>query len=388
MTSTTGPTRATHGAPRAPGDAFHATAAVLRTADGPFRLEDVILDAPGHGEVVVRIAGVGLCHTDLMPRSLVKPPVIPGHEASGVVEAVGEGVEGLREGDHVVLSFDSCGECVNCLSAQPAYCDSFWPRNMSGKRTDRTTNARDADGNPIKGRWFGQSSFATRSVVAARNTIKVDPSLQLELLGPLACGVLTGAGSVFNSLALAPGSSIVVFGTGTVGLSAIMAARAAGAATVVAVDLNPERLRLAEELGATHALEATTEELTKQLRALTDGGFEYSLDTTGVPSVISTAVDVLRLRGVCGLLGVQRKNVEIRPDQLALGRTVKGILEGDAVPRLLIPKLIALWQQGRFPFDKLITTYPLDKINEAEAAMCSGAVVKPVLLPGSSEELR
>lgn len=360
---------------------------MLRAPDGPFQLEEVVLDGPGHGEVVVRIVGVGLCHTDLLPRTpVVKPPVIAGHEASGVVEVVGEGVDGLRVGDHVVLSFDSCGECVNCLAAQPAYCESFWPRNLSGKRADRTTNARDSDGNPVKGRWFGQSSFATHSVVAARNTIKVDPALPLELLGPLACGVLTGAGSVFNSLAVEPGSAIAVFGAGTVGLCAVMAARVAGAATIVAVDVNPRRLRLAEELGATHVFDGTA--TAADFRALTDGGFEYTLDTTGVPSVISTAIDVLRLRGVCGLLGVQRKDLAIRPDQLALGRTVKGILEGDAVPRLLIPKLTALWRQGRFPFDRLVTTFPLEKINEAEAAMCGGTVVKPVLLPGPSEELR
>ncbi|MEU8413492.1 NAD(P)-dependent alcohol dehydrogenase [Amycolatopsis japonica] len=365
-----------------------ATAAVLRAPDGPFSLENVVLDAPGRGEVLVRIAGVGLCHTDLLPRTpVVKPPVIAGHEAAGVVEAVGDGVDSPRVGDHVVLSFDSCGDCANCLAAQPAYCESFWPRNMSGKRADRSTGARDAEGNAVKGRWFGQSSFATHAVVAARNTIKVDPALPLELLGPLACGVLTGAGSVFNSLDLGPGTGMAVFGAGTVGLSAVMAARVAGATTIVAVDLNPERLRLAEELGATHVVDATTPDLTQHLRKLTGGGLEYTLDTTGVPEVITTAIDVLRLRGVCGLLGVQRGALAIRPDQFALGRTVKGILEGDAVPKLLIPRLIALWRQGRFPFDKLITTFPLDEINDAEAAMHAGSVVKPVLLPIPTKEL-
>ncbi|NMN95875.1 NAD(P)-dependent alcohol dehydrogenase [Antrihabitans stalactiti] len=363
-----------------------ARAAVLRTADGPFELEDVLLDAPGHGQIVVRIAGVGVCHSDFLPRTpMAKPPIITGHEGAGVVEVVGDGSEGLQVGDHVVLSFDSCGTCRNCLDAQPAYCETFWPRNMSGYRPGRPTNVRDGAGEPIKGNWFGQSSFANLSVVAARNAIKVDPTLPLELLGPLSCGVLTGAGSVFNSLGVESGSSIAVFGAGTVGLSAIMAAQVAGATTIVAVDRNPDRLQLAEKLGATHSFEASTDNLAVAMKALVHGGLDYSLDTTGVPSVISTAIDILRLRGVCGCVGVQLKPLELRPDQLAFGRTIKGILEGDSVPKLLIPKLIALWQQGRFPFDELIQTFPLDQVNDAEQAMKSGAVVKPVLIPSQKD---
>ncbi len=360
-------------------------AAVLRTADGPFELDDVLLDPPGHGEIVVRVAGVGFCHTDMLPRTpVVRPPIVAGHEASGVVEAVGAGVAGLLEGDHVVLTFDSCGDCVNCLAAQPAYCDEFWPRNMSGFRADRPTTVRDSAGEPVQGRWFGQSSFATKTVVAARNAIKVDPDLPLDKLGPLSCGVLTGAGAVFHSLAVRPGSSIAVFGTGTVGLCAVMAATVAGAATIVAVDVHPDRLRLAAELGATHTIDGRDGDLAGRLRAAVPGGLDCTLDTTGRPEVISSAVDALRMRGVCGLVGTPHGKLALRAEQFALGRTVKGILEGDAVPKSLIPKLIALWRQGRFPFDRLITTFGLEKINEAEQAMKSGTVVKPVLLP--SEE--
>lgn len=357
-------------------------AAVLRAADGPFQVEDVEIDAPGPGQVLVRIAGVGICHSDFLPRTpMAKPPIVTGHEGSGVVAALGAGVTDLAIGDHVVLSFDSCGDCRNCLDAQPAYCTSFWPRNMSGFRPGRPTNVRDAQGQPVKGNWFGQSSFAEYSVVAARNAVKVDPSLPLELLGPLSCGVLTGAGSVFTSLDVQAGSSLAVFGTGTVGLSAVMAARVAGAAVIVAVDVNPDRLRLAEKLGATHTFVADTEDLVEVVKALVPGGLDYSLDTTGVPAVVSNAIDVLRLRGVCGCVGVQLKPLLVRPDQLAFGRTIKGILEGDSVPKLLIPRLLELWRQGRFPFDQLIRTFPLEQINEAERAMKSGAVVKPVLVP-------
>lgn len=360
----------------------HATAAVLRSAKGRFELEDVELDSPRNGEVLVRIAGVGLCHSDLLPRTPVaEPPIIAGHEGSGVVEAVGAGVDDLAVGDHVVLSFDSCGSCLNCAAARPAYCDTFWPRNLTGYRPDRTTNARDAGGSPIGGRWFGQSSFATRAVVAARNAVKVDPVLPIELLGPLGCGVLTGAGAVLNALGVCPGSGIVVFGTGAVGLSAIMAAQVAGATTIVAVDVNPERLRLAKELGATDIVDGASDDLGTRLRKVTSGGVSRSIDTTGRANVLSSALGVLRPGGVLGVLGTPRGDWTLAARDLSTGLTIKGILMGDSIPQLFIPALIALWRQGRFPFDKLIRTFPLAEINEAERAMLAGDVVKPVLLP-------
>lgn len=370
-----------------PDSSVLVRAAILREAGGPFAIEDVAIDSPGASEVVVRIAGVGICHTDLLPRTpVVRPPVIPGHEASGVVEAVGSAVTNVAVGDHVILSFRSCGGCRNCTDALPAYCDSFWPLNMSGFREGRATNASDAEGRPVQARWFGQSSFADRCVVDARQLVKVDRSLPLELLGPLSCGVLTGAGSVFDSLQVGPGDSIAVFGAGTVGLSAVMAARVAGATTIVATDLKPERLELAAELGATHTFEATTPDLVEKIRSLVPGGLDFSLDNTGVPSVIATAVDVLRLRGTAGMLGVALEPIPFTPQQFAMGRTVKGILMGDAVPQLLIPRLVELWQQGRFPFDRLITTFDLDEVNEAEKAMHAGDVIKPVLLPRERKE--
>ncbi len=359
----------------------------MRASDEPFSVEDISLDGPTPNEVVVRVAGVGVCHTDFLPRTpVVSPPVIPGHEASGVVEAVGSAVDDVAVGDHVVLSFRSCGRCRNCSAALPAYCDSFWSLNMSGFRDGRPTTAVDAGGRPLQGRWFGQSSFAGRCVVDARQVVPVDPTLPIEILGPLACGILTGAGAVFHSLEVGPGHSIAVFGAGTVGLSAIMAARVSGASTIVAVDLKQQRLDLALELGATHAFLGTEPELATKIRSLVPGGLDFSLDNTGAPAVIATAVDVLRLRGTAGLLGVALEPVPFSPQQFAMGRVVKGILMGDAVPRLLIPPLLDLWQQGRFPFDRLITTFPLDQINEAEEAMRTGKVVKPVLIPDHDKD--
>jgi aryl-alcohol dehydrogenase len=361
-------------------------AAVLRAADGAYAVEDVALREPGPGEMRVRVVGAGMCHTDVLPRApgmLAVPPIITGHEGSGVVDAVGAeaAAAGFAVGDHVVLSFDSCRACANCIAGHPAYCGTFFFRNLSGYDLDGTSSVSDADGNPVAARWFGQSSFATHCIATPRNAVKVAADLPLELLGPLGCGVQTGAGSVLIALGVTAGSSLVVFGAGAVGLSAVMAGRVAGAATIVAVDLNPARLELATELGATHVFDGARTDLLAALQGATAGGAQYSFDTTGVPSVILTALQALRPTGTCGLVGVQQGELVLDGLTLAVGRNVKGILEGDAVPQIFIPQLIELWRQGRFPFDRLIETFPLDQVNEAEQASAEGEVVKPVLLP-------
>ncbi|MEV6235668.1 NAD(P)-dependent alcohol dehydrogenase [Lentzea sp. NPDC051838] len=365
-------------------------AAVLREHDGPFRIEDVELADPLPGEVRVAIAGVGLCHTDEVVRlpALGLLPLIAGHEGAGVVDAVGPGVTDVRVGDHVVLAPDSCGDCVNCQAAHPAYCtvpagpNTFALRNMTGRRLDGTTSVHDADGGEVAARWFQQSSFASHTVVAARNVVVVDPEVPVELLGPLGCSVLTGAGSVFNALNVQPGTGFAVFGAGAVGLSAVMAAQVAGAGTIVAVDRLPQRLELAKELGATHVVLADEDtDLAAEVVAATGGGAQSIVDTTGSPRVISAAIASLRLTGVLGLVAFQQGDVAIGPTDLAAGRTVTGIVLGDAVHRELVPRLIELRRQGRFPFDRLITKYPLADINDAEQAVQAGTVVKPVLLP-------
>jgi aryl-alcohol dehydrogenase len=358
------------------------SAAVLRAADAPYAIEEVQLRDPAPGEVLVRIAGAGLCHTDMLGRSgLIGLPVILGHEGSGIIEAVGPGVTGVAPGDHVVLSFDSCGSCANCLGAHPAYCAQFFPRNLSGLAVDGSTTAAGADGTPVAARWFGQSSLASHAIATVRNVVRVDPGLPLELLGPLGCGIQTGAASVLVALGVTAGSSIAVFGTGSVGLAAVMAASVAGAATIIAVDLQPSRLDLAAKLGATHTINGSDDDLSAQILAITGDGAQYCFDTTGIPAVISTAVGSLRPTGTCGLVGITTGNLVLDPLALASGRNLMGILEGDAVPQLFIPRLLDLWQQGRFPFDKLITSYPLSQVNQAEADAASGAAVKPVLIP-------
>lgn len=358
-------------------------AAVLRDGAGPYTIETVELADPGPGEILVRIVGAGMCHTDVLPRApetFAPPPIIPGHEGAGVVEAIGEGVDDIAVGDHVVLSFDSCGICSNCRNGQPAYCETFIFRNLTGRSLDGSTPVRDAQGAEVAARWFGQSSFATHCIATARNAVVVDKSLPLEKLGPLGCGIQTGAGSVLCAMDVQPGTSIVVFGTGAVGLSAVMAAKVAGAATIIAVDLQPHRRELALELGATHALDGADEGLVEQIVEITGGGANYSFDTTGIPAVMLNALACLRMTGVCGYVGVQLGDLVL--DALSIiGKTLIGILEGSADPKIFIPQLIELWEAGDFPFDRLIEEYPMSAVNEAEQSSLAGGTIKPVLIP-------
>jgi len=361
-------------------------AAVLRAGGEPYSIEPLELAGPGPGEILVRIVGAGMCHTDMVPRApefaaLAPLPMVTGHEGSGIVEKVGAGVSSIAVGDAVVLSFDSCGGCAHCRSGHPAYCETFLPRNLSGRNLDGSSPATDAAGQPVGCSWFGQSSFATHAIASPRNAVVVDRALPLDLLGPLGCGIQTGAGSVLIAMGVRSGSSIAVYGAGAVGLSAIMAARVAGATTIVAVDLHASRLALAKELGATHTVDGRASDVTEQILALSGGGLNYGFDTTGVPSVIVGAVSALRPMGLCGLVGVRGGDLVFPPLTLELGKSVMGILEGDAVPQLFIPQMIALWQQGCFPFDRLIEKFPLAEIDEAERASLSGKVVKPVLIP-------
>lgn len=362
------------------------TAAVLRAPDGPYTIEPLTLRDLRADEVLVRIVGVGMCHTDVLPRAegfIAAPPIVPGHEGSGVVERVGTAVTDIAPGDHVVLSFDSCGACGACTTGRPAYCETFLARNLFGRELDGTATATDAAGGEVAARWFGQSSFATHAIATARNTVVVDPALPLELLGPLGCGIQTGAGSVLVALDVQPGQAVAVFGTGAVGLAAVMAAEVAEAGTIVAVDLNPARLELALELGATHAIPGDASDLVDQLLGASGGGIDAALDTTGVPAVFASALAATRIGGAVGLVGVQQGTFEL--DATAwVGKSVLNILEGSADPKTFIPRMIQLWQDGRFPFDRLIESFPLDQVNEAEQASLQGRTVKPVLLPPTS----
>lgn len=358
-------------------------AAVVREKSQPFTIEELELESPRADEVVVQIVATGLCHTDLVVRDQYYPvalPVVLGHEGAGVVMQVGTSVTKVKPGDRVVLSYLSCGHCINCKKGDLAYCHQTFACNFSGTRLDGSTTLRK-NGEVIHGSFFAQSSFATYALATERNLVKVREDVPLEILGPLGCGIQTGAGAVLNSLDAKAGSSIAIFGTGSVGLSAIMAAVVAGCTTILAIDINAERLQLAKELGATHIINPGESNPVEAIQQITGSGVNYSLETTGLPQVFRQAVESLTLLGVCGLIGAAPLGTEVTFDMnsILFGRTIRGIIEGDSIPDIFIPQLIELYVQGRFPFDRLISFYNLGQINQAAADSQQGRTIKPVL---------
>ncbi|MCY1672177.1 NAD(P)-dependent alcohol dehydrogenase [Novosphingobium sp. SL115] len=367
------------------------TAAVARGAHQPFTIEQISVGGPRAGEVLVRIAGVGLCHTDLVFRdqfdAFVKPGVL-GHEGAGVIEAVGEGVSGLVVGDRVVLGFSSCGGCPRCDEHLPSYCQNFVPMNYAGMRLDDGSTAySDAGGERVSSHFFGQSSFAMLAVTRARNVVKVPDgtAVPLELLGPLGCGLMTGAGAVMKSMACKAGSSLIVFGGGPVGLAAVMAGKVQDCSHVILVEPVAARRGIALELGATHVIDPVSGDLGEAVRAILPLGVDAALDTTGNVGVIETGLANLAPHGIIGLVGVPKDmTASISVNIAALmtpGLRIIGIIEGDAVPQDFIPELLALNAKGQFPFERLVQTFPLSQINEAVEVQAKGQCIKVVLIP-------
>ena len=364
-------------------------AAVARQPRGDFSIEPVDIEAPRAGEVLVRIAGVGLCHTDLIFRDQFVPyplPAVLGHEGAGVVEALGEGVEGLAIGDRVVLGFSSCGRCTRCDEGLPSYCREFPPLNYAGMRLDDGSKALSRGGEAVSSHFFGQSSFAAHAIVRARNVVKVaDAEAPLEILGPLGCGFQTGAGGVMRSMACPAGSSIAIIGGGPVGLAAVMGAKIQGCATIVIAEPVAARRALGEELGATHSVDPVAGDVTEALRAILPGGFDFAFDTSGRVDAIAAALGALAPRGMLGLVGVPPSAEDALSINIAgmitFGQRIIGIMEGDSDPQTFIPELIAHHRAGRFPFDRLVEKFPLAEINAAIAAQGRGDCVKVVLIP-------
>ena len=359
-------------------------AAVVFETSGVFSIEELELSEPNDDEVLVRIVATGICHTDLEARDghlpIPPPPSVFGHEGAGVVEKVGSRVTKVKPGDHVVITWDCCGTCTSCRSGRNTYCLNFFLHNFNGARPDGTTTLRKGDVT-IHGSYFNQSSFADFALANERNVVKVSKEVPLEILGPLGCGVQTGVGAVVNTLHPGPGSSIAIFGVGNVGLNAILGAVVCGCTTIIAVARRPESLKMAKEFGATHTVNNTDVDPVEAIREITGGGADFSLECAGNPKVLRQAVDCLPRCGVCGVLGVVAPGTEVSLDMdlLMNGRTVRGIVEGDAIPDLFIPKLIELYKQGRLPFDRLISFYPFNEINKAVEDMEKRRVIKPVL---------
>ena len=377
------------------GDLLDITAAVAVGADKPFETTALTLRSPGPGELLVRVVATGICHTDVHTKinAFCEFPMVLGHEGVGVVESIGSGVEGFAVGDHVIMTYDFCGTCAQCETDSPSYCDKHGELNFSGVRPDGNKTHRTLEGQrpDVGGSFFQQSSFATHALANERNTIKVDSSLPLPILAPLGCGVQTGAGTVLNTLDAQPGTTLAVFGCGCVGLSAVMAAKVAGVENIIAIDLHQSRLDLALELGATHALNPGEVDggdgLLAAVAEVRPGGCHYAIDTTGNPNVLRQAFDACGPMGVTAMIapGVPGTEVSVEMMGLLPGKSLRGVVQGDSVSSEFIPRLIDLWQDGQFPFDRLVTTFDgLDSLDDAVNAMGAGDVIKPVVLIDSS----
>lgn len=359
-------------------------AAVAKAKGAPFEIQQARIRAPKGDEVLVRVVATGMCHTDLIVRDQYYPvplPAVLGHEGAGVIEEVGPAVKGLQPGDHVVLTYGACGRCLACAGGHGSYCDQFFGLNFGGADLDGRTAIEDEEGRPLQDHFFAQSSFGSFALARESNAIRVSKDVPLELLGPLGCGIQTGAGAVINSLKVTAGSSFATFGAGAVGLSAVMAARVAGATTIIAVDVVPSRLALAMELGATHVVNSREADVVQAIREITDG-VDFALESTGRAEVLSQAFESLGSRGALGVVGAPPLGTKAEFDINFLmlgGRTIRGIVEGDSVPQRFIPQLVELYQQGRFPFDKLVKFYPIEQINQAAEDSLRGETLKPIL---------
>lgn len=356
-------------------------AAVTHSKGEEFKLEHVELDDPKDNEVLIKIVASGVCHTDTSARDQEVPvplPAVLGHEGSGVVEKIGSNVHTVEPGDHVVLSFSSCGHCENCLRGYPAYCLHLMDLNFGGTMNDQTKRIHQGDEELSS--FFGQSSFGTYAVANVRNVVKVDKDVDLSLLGPLGCGIQTGAGTVFNKLQPKFGETIAVFGCGAVGLSAIMAANIIGCEKIIAIDVHDNRLNLAKELGATEVLNGSKVNIVEEIKNITNGGANYTVESTSVPDLARYSVQALRPLGTSANVGVTPDTeFNVFEDIVAEGKSIVGANQGNSIPQLFIPELITYYKVGRFPFDKLLKMYKFDEINQAFEDSKEGTTVKPIV---------
>ncbi|WP_067464119.1 NAD(P)-dependent alcohol dehydrogenase [Actinomadura macra] len=360
------------------------TAALVEGLDAPFTLTELELDDPGPGEVLVELTATGICHTDGLARHGDLPfplPGVLGHEGAGTVAAVGPGVTGYAEGDPVVIGWPSCGACRNCRAGEPRYCERLGAALGGGGRLDGGTALHRLDGTPVSSHFFGQSSFATHSLTTAAALVRVPSDMPLELMGPLACGISTGAGAIFNTVRPRPGDQLVVFGTGTVGLAAIMAARNSAATRIIAVDRHEARLELARELGATDTVNATDTDVVEAVHDLCGGPADYALECTGVISVVRQAADTVGMLGTCVLIGGAPAEAEFTLDHLSTlwGKRIVGVLGGGGRSEELITCIMRLYAQGRFPFDRLVEYFDFADVQTALDRSYAGQVIKPIL---------
>jgi S-(hydroxymethyl)glutathione dehydrogenase/alcohol dehydrogenase len=363
-------------------------AAVVRGVDQPFSVEDVELADPGPGEVLVRIEASGVCHSDwnVVTGATANPfPTVLGHEGAGVVESIGEGVDMVGPADHVVLSWlPACGKCFYCARGRQALCDVAMADMFRGTLPGGALRLSQ-NGSPLY-HYSYLSTFAERCIVPEGCCVRIHADAPLEVAALVGCAVMTGYGAVVNRARVEPGSVVAIFGAGGVGLSAVMGARLAGAGAVVAVDPVEFKRETALELGATHALDPTSDDVAGSLRELTDGrGADVALDTAGVPGVVAQAYAAVRRGGIVVAVGLPPEGLTADLPASDLPREEKivtGSFYGSCSPQIDIPGVLALYMKGSLPLDRLVSrTYGIDEINEAFRAMNSGEVARAVITP-------
>lgn len=347
------------------------------------QLKDVQLKDLAADEILMKVVGTGLCHTDLnvlYQHTPTPTPIVLGHEGAGIVERTGTAVTEFEPGDHVVVSFNYCGKCTNCLHGVPSACENFFEDNFGVSM--EASNSKITDGDRKVANLFGQSSLATYCISNVRNTVKVeDRELDLSILGPLVCGIQTGVGTVLNKLKPGIHESIVVFGCGSVGLSAVMGARLSNCQTIIAVDVHEARLDLAKELGATHVVHGGETDPVQAIQEITNGGAHYAIESSGVSAVVLQAIRSVRALGTIAVVGAAG-NLEfhIHDELIPMNKTLVGVVEGQSIPKIFIPELLTYYKEGKFPFDRLIKKYDMDQLEQAIQDMEEGKTMKPVIL--------
>ena len=352
----------------------------------PLVVEELVLEPPGAGEVLVEIKAAGLCHSDLSVINGDRPrptPMALGHEAAGIVRELGPGVTDLAPGDHVVLVFvPSCGRCLPCMEGRPALCEPGAAANAAGNLLSGTRKLRRADG-PVH-HHMGVSAFAELAVVSRNSCVRIDPELPLEEAALFGCAVLTGVGAVVNTAGVVPGQTVAVIGLGGVGLNAVLGAQLAGARRIVALDLVEDKLALARELGATDAFNAGDAECAKAVRAATAGGVDVALEMAGSVKAMELAWQITRRGGTTVTAGLPHPDHRFPLPQVALvgeERTVKGSYIGSCVPIRDVPRYVELYRQGRLPVDRLLSErVRMDELNEAFDRLASGRTIRQVLV--------
>jgi Zn-dependent alcohol dehydrogenase len=363
-------------------------AAVLREIGAPLQLEDVELDEPRAGEVLVRIEAAGVCHSDLhyMTGDLkAKLPLVVGHEGAGIIEAVGPQAGGrVSVGERVALLWrPRCGECEACVAGNPVLC-------RFGRVLATTNGLMDGTSRLHKGderihHLMGVSCFAERVVVSETSVLPLPDDVPLEIAAISACAVITGVGAVLNAVHRPAGQPLAVFGTGGVGLAAVMGAALTGAHPVIAIDIDPVKLELARRVGATHVVNAGEGEVVDKVLELSDGGVPWMVDAVGRPETMRQAVECLRPTGTLVAIGLSSTDATVAVpinDLVQRQKRIVGSLYGSSNPRIDLPRIFALYLAGRLPLDKLIgARRPLSAVNEAYAELRTGGVGRMILVP-------